>query len=977
MKRISTLIIAIVAFTMCISAHKPLLVGHRGSYWGLENSEEAFINGAKKGYDYLETDVKVTKDGKHVCCHNDDLTTWGGTLTIASNTLEALQAETLTQTRGGVKYTGHLCSIEEYLDICKEYNVKPLIELKWATGINSNDCSGIPNLIKVIEDKGFRSTCIILTSMKPCLQYIKTNYPDIQLQYLCYSASFESSFEWCKTWGIDIDSAIGSEINRDLVKQYQDAGLKVNVWTVNNNTNYSIYGSYGCDFITTDYLDPVSLPEIKIEEESDLKLEVIWEKSTTLGNAPENIDGINASQGGGHNQMFYVHNHQDKKLYIFDKTGCLGSIAGTAGKGCAIDDAGNIILRTDSVHDSAHVFMIYPAGATVNNPGTPVNVNITLPIDGQSNFFSASGDVLGEGGCIYTYPSGSTAVNVITIVNGAVTDAKQSNTLLQTGTVEGYVIPKENDSENWIYQIRTYGYYEYINGTSSELMTGSFTTTAPDRNSTIGGAYVTLGEKEVFIYNSGAHYKGGFTVKDLTAGSVVTNVDPIGTLGYTTGGNQTCANWLNIERIDEHSCYIYQYCPANGMAVYKLYDSSAENQRPAKNVEFVLETIWEKSTTLGNAPSNIDGTNAQQGSGHNGIFYVNNCVEKKLHIFGNEAQYLGSIAGGSGWGCDCDDAGNIVIRNDKETGTDHKFIIYPVGTTVENPGTPVEINVTLPLTGQANFISASGNVLGKEGGYIYIFPNKQTAVCVITMVEGKATLVNSHSGLAITGSTAGYVIPMENNPEKWIYQVRNDGYYAYSNGTNTPYMAGTASTTQPARNSSVGGEYLKLSGHEIFMHSSGANYKGGFTVRDMTEGSVIANIEPIGTLGYTAGGNYSVSNWVRAEKIDDNSCYIYQYCPANGMAVYKLYNKNATTGLNDIQALPKARLSVYPNPATDIVNIIADDKITGIAIFNISGALLNVNTVINDNTANLNIEHLPAGTYILRVNDVSSKLLKK
>ena len=170
MKRIVTLIVAIVTITMSVSAHKPILVGHRGSYWGVENSEEAFINGAKKGYEYLETDVKVTSDGKHVCCHNDDLTTWGGTLTIASSTLAALQAETLTQTRGGVKYTGHLCSLEEYLDICAQYNVKPLIELKWATGINSNDCSGIPNLIKVIENKGFRSSCIILTSMKPCLQ---------------------------------------------------------------------------------------------------------------------------------------------------------------------------------------------------------------------------------------------------------------------------------------------------------------------------------------------------------------------------------------------------------------------------------------------------------------------------------------------------------------------------------------------------------------------------------------------------------------------------------------------------------------------------------------------------------------------------------------------------------------------------------------------------------------------------------------
>ncbi len=981
MKRISTLFVTIVMFAMCITAavHKPILVGHRGSYWGLENSEEAFINGAKKGYEYLETDVKVTKDGKHVCCHNDDLTTWGGTLTIASNTLEALQAETLSQTRGGVKYTGHLCSLEEYLDICAQYNVKPLIELKWATGINSNDCSGIPNLIKVIESKGFRSTCIILTSMKPCLQYIKNNYPDIKLQYLCYSSSFASSFEWCKTWGIGIDSATGSEINRDAVKKYQDAGLPVNVWTVNNNTNYSIYGGYGCDYITTDYLEPSSLPEIVLEEESVVKVEVVWEKSTTLGNAPENIDGIYALQGGGHDQKFYVHNHNEQKLYIFDKTGCLGSIPGTYGRGCAIDDAGNIILRTDSLHETSHSFMVYPAGATVEKPGTPVHINVTVPVGGQSNVFSASGNVLGDGGYIYTYPAGNTAVNVIAVANGAVTETKQSGALSLEGTVEGYVIPKNNNPEEWIYQIRAKGYYTYTKGANAELLTGSFSASAPNRNTTIGGAYITLGEKEIFLHNSGPHYKGGFTVRDLSLGTVVDNIDPIGSLGYVDGGNKTCGNWINIERIDEYSCYIYQYCPANGMAVYKMYDSSAgEEPTPSEEVEFVFEEVWEKSTTLGNAPSNIHGTNAQQGAGHDGHFYVNNCVEKKLHIFGNDAQYLGSVAGGSGWGCDCDDAGNIVIRNDKDTGTEHKFIIYPAGTTVANPGTPVELDVTIPLTGQTNFISASGNVLGKEGGYIYMFPNSQTAVCVITMVEGKVTATNSYTGLAIKGSTAGYVIPMENNPEKWIYQVRSDGYYQFNNGTSKAYMSGSASTTQPARNSSVGGEYLVLSGHEIFMHSSGANYKGGFTVRDMTEDKVIKNIEPIGTLGYTTGGNYSVSNWVRAEKIDDHSCYIYQYCPANGLAVYKLYNKNAVvTGVENIKVAKNTSIKVYPNPAVSNVTVTASQDITDIALFNLAGAQVDANASVDGNQAILNVKNLPSGIYIVKANNQSTKLIKK
>lgn len=976
MKRVLLFVPAVVAFAICTSA-APKLVGHRGSYWGVENTEEAFINGAKKGYDYLETDVKVTSDGEFVCWHDDVLSKASEQPTINANTLSYLQSLELTQTRGGVTYTGKLTTIERYLDICKEYGVAPVIELKWANGINSNDQSNIPVLMKLIEEKGFRNNCYIFTSMKNCLTYVKQNYPDVEIMLLVYDTSFDSSLDWCKANNCHIGPGVGDGITRAGVQAYHEAGLLVNAWTCNTTSAYSTYAGYGCDFITTDYLDPETLPEVTIEGLSDIKIETIWEKSTTLGNAPENIDGIYALQGGAYDQTFYVHNHNEKKLYIFDSTGCLGSIPGTDGRGCAVDEAGNIILRVDSLHETSHKFMVYPSGATVSNPGTPVYLDVEVLVGGSSNVFSASGNVLGDGGYIYTYPSGSTAVNLIKIVNGNVTEVAQSGSLSLTGTVEGYVIPKNNDPQNWIYQVRANGYYTYANGTSSALMADAYSTTAPARNTTIGGAYVVLGGKEVFLYNSGAHYTGGFCVKDLTNGVLAATITPIGTLGYVDGGNKTCANWLGIQRIDDYNCYVYQYCPANGMAVYKLYDSSYKEDIESSNVEFVFETVWEKSTTLGNAPSNIDGTNAQQGSAHNGYFYVNNKAEVKLHIFAGEAEYEGSITGGSGYGCDCDDYGNVVIRNDGATGTDHSFIIYPEGATVANPGICANVDVTLPLSGQVNFITASGNVLGKEGGYIYMYPNGQTAVCVITMVEGKATAVNSYTGLSLTGSTAGYVIPMENNPQKWIYQVRSGGYYTYNTGTNTALMAGSASTTQPARNSSVGGEYFKLCDHEIFIHSSGANYKGGFTVRDLTTEEVIANVEPIGNLGYQTGGNYSVANWVRAEAIDDYSCYIYQYCPANGMAKYKLYNKNAPTGVDKIVVDDKTTLRVSPNPAVDIVNITSNENITVLELYNYVGAMVDVEMSVDDNVATLNVGSLPAGIYIVRANDVSAKIIKK
>ena len=237
--------------TLKISA-QPLIVGHRGSYWGVENSAEAFINGALKGYHYLECDIKVAGDGTIVVSHDDSTKRLGGNLAVNKASLDELKAETYTQTRGGITYTGTICTLAEYLDICAEYTVLPLIELKWATGINSNDQSGIPTLVQLIEEKGFRDRCVILTSMKPCLEYLRTRYPDIDLQHLSWKYS-RKNFKWCKQWNINADIH-HSAINRRIIKKYHNAGLKINTWTINNLSTYQKFAQMGCDFITTDNL---------------------------------------------------------------------------------------------------------------------------------------------------------------------------------------------------------------------------------------------------------------------------------------------------------------------------------------------------------------------------------------------------------------------------------------------------------------------------------------------------------------------------------------------------------------------------------------------------------------------------------------------------------------------------------------------------------------------------------------------------
>lgn len=561
-----------------------LFVGHRGSDIGLENSVESFTNGAKRGYKYLETDWKLTKDKQFVCSHDDDTKRLGGTLTLASSTLAELQAETLKQTRSGVVYTGRLCSAAEYLEVCRQHDVLPLIELKWTDGINNNDCSNIPLLINFIESQGFRDKCIILTSMKPCLEYIRKNYPDIKLQFLT-GQYWANHFDWCVAQGIDVDIQTGY-FDKATVKKYHDAGLEVNIWTANSSGDYKLYASWGVDYITTDKLDPASLPSIDPDpepdpdaEDVDIRIERLWLNSLSTSNAPGNIDGSNAQQGTAVDGLFYVNNCAEKLIHIFDRSGWLGSIPGGAGWGCCRDDAGNIIVRDDKLTATSHSFIVYPAGATVENPGTPVRIEAEVPLSGQTNFINASGDVLGEGGYIYLFSNKQTAASIISVKNGVYQSAKASQTLNMTATTAGYIVPIDNNPDFFFYNVRGIGIEQYRNGATSDISTVRASTTAPARNSTGGCARMVLRGNVLLAHNSGSNYLGGFTLRNLSKDTVIETYTPIGNMGYVTGGNYSTFNWLIPERINDDSYYLYQYCPANGMGLYRVYieDQGVDN----------------------------------------------------------------------------------------------------------------------------------------------------------------------------------------------------------------------------------------------------------------------------------------------------------------------------------------------------------------------------------------------------------------
>ncbi|MDE7427063.1 MAG: hypothetical protein K2M79_04630 [Muribaculaceae bacterium] len=252
MKR-TLLSVCAAAGLMCAGAH-PVFVGHRGCDTGVENTADAFKNGVARGYTFMECDVRVTADTQLVISHDADFKRLGAELDIATSTLEQLSQAQLSQLRKTGEYTGTIATLSDFLEICKEGSVTPVIELKWSTGINSDDFSNIPLLISAIEDAGMRGNCIILTSMRPCLEYIRNTWPDIKLQFLG-AGNWQQHLPWCITLGLDVDIAHDC-LTQDQIDSCHSAGLKVNCWTVDSPERAAELTRMGVDYITTNALVP-------------------------------------------------------------------------------------------------------------------------------------------------------------------------------------------------------------------------------------------------------------------------------------------------------------------------------------------------------------------------------------------------------------------------------------------------------------------------------------------------------------------------------------------------------------------------------------------------------------------------------------------------------------------------------------------------------------------------------------------------
>ena len=158
--------------TIKVEKKAVLMVAHRGvSGLEPENSIPAFIAAGNRIYYGVETDVHVTRDGKFVIIHDDQTgRVAGDDIVVEASSYDLLRKINLYDICGTEKNAGVtgedkgkradliIPSLADYINICKKYDKKCVLELK-----NKFEPEDIKRMVEEIKELDYVDGMIFIS----------------------------------------------------------------------------------------------------------------------------------------------------------------------------------------------------------------------------------------------------------------------------------------------------------------------------------------------------------------------------------------------------------------------------------------------------------------------------------------------------------------------------------------------------------------------------------------------------------------------------------------------------------------------------------------------------------------------------------------------------------------------------------------------------------------------------------------------
>ena len=305
----------------------------------------------------------------------------------------------------------------------------------------------------------------------------------------------------------------------------------------------------------------------------------------------------------------------------------------------------------------------------------------------------------------------------------------------------------------------------------------------------------------------------------------------------------------------------------------------------AEEPTFTITKMWENT----NVPaSTADG---YQAVGWDGKIYMQNKTAGKIITY-SSAEDTGTEYATSGLGQQIavDEAGNLIVFNESfADATPSAILIYQNGST-----TGKAVTFTLKDPARCDFFSASGDIYSAEGGYVYFYCAGKTVINRLKITNGATTAAD------VTTDVVGEAV--YSSPQNTNYVMvdifGNLVAHARSNAINAinVYTNESKAFTLPSiKMGTLGGCSFELGGKELWAYHAGAsNYSSEWNIYNMTDGKFLSD-DDFYAVDKTATTNYA-ANWLNVQVVDENTAYIYQFCPKKAVALWKV-----TLERNDLQ----------------------------------------------------------------------------
>lgn len=230
---------------------KHAIWAHRGASGTMpENTLESFKKAAELGADGVELDIQFTKDKQIVVCHDETIDrTSNGKGFVKDYTLEELKQLDFSKTHPEAG-TVRIPTMKEVFELLKPTDLMIDIELK--TG--ELDYEGIEEaILQLTKEMGFEDRVIYSSFNHYSILRIQQLCPEAKTAFL-YCDGIIDVVEYAKKYHVNALHPAGYNIRfKDMVKDAHEAGMDVNVWTINTKEQMLLCDAYGADAIITNY----------------------------------------------------------------------------------------------------------------------------------------------------------------------------------------------------------------------------------------------------------------------------------------------------------------------------------------------------------------------------------------------------------------------------------------------------------------------------------------------------------------------------------------------------------------------------------------------------------------------------------------------------------------------------------------------------------------------------------------------------